>query len=193
MTDPTRIDWSGLFDEVVPEPPASSEEIDAFLTDLTRALSPDEIAEIKRAQLNPWPESHQWHAGWRPFDPTIWRLPHVDLPASYLSFLRWSRAPWVRKGERTLGHLGTTSTREYLLSYEFPQYLPGVLPIGLDGGSIFAAFDLRLRPVHGEYPIIAVEAGVLDFEETRVIASSFLELCTGSISLREALRPRGAA
>ena len=66
-----------------------------------------------------------------------------------------------------------------MLRYLFPEYLPGAVPFAFNGGGIFYAFDVRHAPEDGEFPIIAVASGVLDFEYSPTVASTFVDLCRG--------------
>jgi hypothetical protein len=83
-------------------------------------------------------------------------------------------------GDRQIGFFSAGELRSMLLEYEVPEYMPGALPIAFDGGGTFYLFDMRKAPSNGEYPILFADAGALEFEEARVVGSSFLEVCQGT-------------
>ena len=70
--------------------------------------------------------------------------------------------------------------REYLLAYHVPQYMPRALPFAFDGSGRFYLFDMRDRPIQGEYPVLYVGAGSLRYEDAVAVASSFVEACRGT-------------
>src|SRR5690606_32705788 len=108
-----------------------------------------------------------------------WSLPRFQTPASYAAFLQWSNGGWGMTGEREFGFLSMADVRSYLLNYEFPLYLPQIVPFALDGGGTFYAFDARQLLVDGEYPIVGVPSGSLFFDDLKPIADSFLACCQG--------------
>lgn len=184
--------WSQLFDEVTPEPPATAEDLRQLQDDLYRPLSESEIQEIIRNQINPWLETDPERATWQPRDPREWPMPSVPLPADYLDFLRWSNGGWIRVGERQFGFFSTSCVREYLLSYHFPANMPGAIPLGLDGGGIFAVLDIRKGPAEN-YPVLAVHASALDFSDSAFLAGTFSEFCAGREEIQEVLSPPNPA
>lgn len=178
--DAEKIDWSSVFADAYPEPGASEEDLAAALADLRRLLSDEEADEIARSLTNPFPKSDPLHFSWRPFDPRRWTLPSGPLPRSYLSLLRWSNGGAFSNGDRNFDpFLPCDRLREYLLCYHVPQYMPLALPFALDGGGNFYLFDMRQNPVEGEYPVLYVGAGNLDYEDAVLVASSFVEACRG--------------
>lgn len=182
------INWSTLFDEVAAEPPATAVDLLALRDDLVRPLNPDEVRRIISRQTNPWPDGDPFHVSWAPLDPIGWKFPSVPLPTDYLDFLAWSNGPWTRKGRREFGFLSTSAVRSVLLGYHFPYFLPGAIPLGLDGGGLFAALDTRNGPA-SNYPVIAVAAGVLDYSESAILAASFTEFCDGTSAVSDELYP----
>jgi hypothetical protein len=64
---------------------------------------------------------------------------------------------------------------DYLTAYEFSEYMPGALPIALDGGGGFYALDCRSDGVNRSQPIVWSHSGNLGWEsdEHRVVASDF--------------------
>jgi hypothetical protein len=79
--------------------------------------------------------------------------------------------------------------REYLLAYQFPHYMPGAVPLGLDGGGIFAVFDTRAGLRDGEYPILASGAGDLCWDDAVPLAASFAQFCEETVRIAEVLSP----
>ncbi|NOK63443.1 MAG: hypothetical protein GFH27_549347n2 [Chloroflexi bacterium AL-W] len=82
--------------------------------------------------------------------------------------------------EREIGFFGAHDIRAYLLNYHFPEYMPLAVPFGLNGGGVFYVFDMRNPPSDREFPILASSAGVLDFDDSPIIAYSLAELFAGT-------------
>ena len=179
-------EWARLFDEAQLEPPATEDDLRLLQDDLSRPLSEPEAVDIVAQQSCPWPVGHPYRAGWVTLDPRLWKLPDLELPSSYLSFLRWSNGPWVRSGDRECGSLATGKVREYMLAYHFPHYMPAAVPLGLDGGGVFAVFDGRQMQPDNEYAILSVHAGNLGYHEARVVGTSFTDFCLGTTPIDEA-------
>ena len=176
--------WRELFDEVYHQPPpATNEEVAALLGALAQPLSDAELEETVRSQRNPFSPGDDLFSRWAPFDPRSWSFFSVALPGAYESLLRWSNGPSVRTGSREFGFFGSLELREYLLAYNFPEYMPGAIPIGLDGGGVFAAFDTRGGLQNDEYPILATAAGNLGFEDATLISVAFKSFCTGRTAI----------
>jgi hypothetical protein len=186
------IDWSAIFDKLFDRPPgATAADLAVLTAALERPMSPEEVREHIAWQKNPWPVNYPEHATFQPIDPTGWPMPGAVLPESYLELLRWSNGPHFRTGERELAFLGCGEMRDYLVNYQFPEYMPGAIPLGLDGGSLFAAFDTRGGLIDGEFPILVSAAGNLDYVDARVVASSLVEFCRGTNPIAEVLHPPG--
>ena len=130
-------------------------------------------------QRNPYPADDPLHDTYRPFDPAQWTLPNGELPPSYLGFLLWSDGGDFRNGERWFRFHPVRELRPLFLGYHVPQYLPGALLFGSDGGNVFYFFDMRQAPVEGEYPILIAANGNLGYDAAKIIAPSFPELCRG--------------
>lgn len=183
-----RIAWAELFDEIYAQPAgASGEELAGLAEAVASPLTPDEIEQAIAAQRNPFPASDPLHLKWQPLDARTWRMPTNPLPDDYLDFLSWSNGPLTRCGEREFGFFGTSNVRQYMLAYEFPAYMPGAVPIGLDGGGIFCVFDLRVASQSVGVPIIAVSSGVLTYESARPVATSLREFCESRKSIESLL------
>ena len=177
---PKPLDWSTVFDEVVERAAPASPAAIARIFD---RVSDDEAAAVVAAQRSPWPANDPRHAAWSPLDPRRWTLPRGPLPKEYQDFLAWSDGASWQTGEREFSCFGCEHLREYLLHYHFPEYLPGVVPIGLDGGGVFGVFNLAESPAGAVW---AIESGVPFWEDAVPIAASFEEFCRGTVRLGEA-------
>jgi hypothetical protein len=183
------MDWAAVFDEAYPEPGASAEALERFVAGVARPLSADEVRAATAAQRNPFPPHDPHHAVWRPLDPARWAIPDRPLPASYLSFLRWSDGGWFRSGDREFGFFPTLDptggVRAMMLAYEVPQYMPGAVPVAFNGGGTFYLLDLRRPAAGGEYPVVAAHAGHLGWgpDACRPVADTFLAACRGTANV----------
>src|SRR5262245_27087877 len=122
------IDWTSIFDEIHERTsPATSEAIEGILAPLTEV----EIASLPAIRSNPYPTGHACHSSWRRIDPRKWSLPAQPLPDDLVAFLRWSDGATWRTGSREFSCFGCKEIREYMLAYEFPEYMPGAIPLGL--------------------------------------------------------------
>jgi len=111
-------------------------------------------------------------------DAAKWELPRGDLPRNYLAFLQWSNGGAFRKGTKWFDPIfQTEEVRGYLLAYDLPERMPGVLPFAFDGGGTFYIFDMRQPPRDGEYPVLVSHASNLGFGASRQIGVTFLEAC----------------
>ena len=179
-------DWAAFFDEIYDAPAgATDKDLIALTADLRRPLSQEEIAKVIATQSNPYPINHALHQSWEPYDPTDWPMLDVALPNSYRDFLRWSNGPLTRTGEREFGFFDTASVREMLIAYHFPLQMPAAMPLGLDGGGIFAVFDTRSGLQNGEYPILKASGGVLDYSASPLICHTLVEFCRGRVAIAD--------
>ena len=133
------MNWPALFDEILPEPAATAEEINEFA-----------------ARLN------------------------CALPASFRDFLGFANGAWARTGAREFGFFNSESIVRYQTDYEFAEYMPGAVPLGLDGGGIFYVFDFRGPLLNDECPIWVCGSGANTWDEAAFIAPSFEQLCQGT-------------
>jgi hypothetical protein len=169
----TTVILSSVFEEAHPETGASEAEINYLIESVKRPLSNTEVEQICRERQR---------IGLPQSDPSRWSLPGSPLPAQYLEFLRWSNGGAFRNGERWFdSFFHTAEVRSYLLAYDLPQYMPGVIPFAFDGSGTFYVFDMREASIAGEYPVLIAAAGNLGFSDCRKIASSFLEACRGDV------------
>jgi hypothetical protein len=101
------------------------------------------------------------------------KLLGVSFPEDYKEFLRWSNG-----GEGSFGDyaLFLWSTDDLICDnddYEIPQWLPGVIGIGSDGGGNAYILDFRKSP---EFPRLAVvPMGALSDECVEPLGDSFRE------------------
>lgn len=177
---PIHPDWSKLFGEQWPNAPVSEADIEQLQSALN-PLSDVEIEESNRRHREAIPQNDPLYTTSREFDAGRWTLPNKPFPSSYLSFLRWSNGGEFTNGARQFAPLFASSEiREMMLAYEVPEYLPGAVPIGFDGGGTFYLFDMRAEPRDGEYPIVFCGSGALDWEIAIRIAETFPEFCAGT-------------
>jgi hypothetical protein len=175
------IAWSQVFQTSHPEPGADEGEVLALADSISRPLSEEEIASINGAQVNPFRPSNPLARFYRPYDCREWELPARPLPPAYLDFLRWSNGGSFFNEDRAFDPMFSASkVREYLLGYEMPHYMPGVVPFAFDGGGTFYLFDMRQEAIDGEYPILFKHAGNLGYGDAVLVGDSFLDVCRGT-------------
>jgi hypothetical protein len=185
------VDWASVFDEAYPLPGATEATIAEFVAEVSRPLSAAEIREVHAKQKNPFPEGDPLHSAWRPFDPAAWTVPGRPIPAMYLSLLRWSNGGEFRSGKRWFQFFPALDpvhgVRAMMLAYQLPFYMPGALPIALNGEGILYLFDMRGPPVGGEYSVVCAHAGHLGWETKAcwVAAETLLEACRSSVHVDE--------
>jgi hypothetical protein len=171
------IDWSTLFEKIYERSaPAKPGALDQILAPLSEA----DIAAIVKSQQNPWPASSPEFGMYRPFDPSRWLIPGPPVPNSNVSFLNWADGASWQTGDREFACFGCKHLREYLLAYHVPQYMPGALPFGLDGGSLFGVFDLRAGSSDAVW---AVSTGNLRWRDAVRVADSFVDFCRDTTSV----------
>ena len=108
--------------------------------------SREEIASVTAQLRNPWPVGDPLHATYQPIDPRGGCCRTGRSPARTSSFCSRPTVHPGRRANAEFACFGCETLREYLLHYEFPEYMPGAVPIGLDGGGVFGVFDLRDGP-----------------------------------------------
>jgi hypothetical protein len=181
------IDWNTLFAHCERQAPATRDDIERLIEDLSRPVQASECRSIIDSQSNPWPTQHTLHASWSPIDPTAWPMPGVTLPSRWLEFLAWSNGGLVTNGEMEFCFFGAADIREFLLAYQIPEYMPQAIPLGLDGAGNFALLDVRQPLQGGEYPIVGAAAGNLGFEDARCLAPGFEAFCRRTESIETTL------
>ncbi len=175
-----------VFDSIFPgQSPGSGAdegEINRFLADLRRPVSAGELDDLREA----WQKMRI-----APLDAKTWRFPERSLPAAYLEFLRWSNggAAGFTNGQREFGFLTTRNLREYMVAYEFPEYMPDALPFAMNGGGWFYVFDMRQDPRDGEYPVLFTHSGELSYDEAYPLGDSFVAVLRDARNPEELARP----
>ncbi len=112
-----------------------------------------------------------------------WSLPILKIPEQYLNLLSYSNGGLIVNGDREFAFFGKNELREYYLNYEFPHYMPRVLPIALNGGGVFYAYDLRKALESPE--IIAIGSGALDWEFAYSLGNDLLEILSKSTNIED--------
>lgn len=135
------------------------DELDEYLS---RPLSDEE-----RNGLAPLVGNDGWH------ELEAGLMPVIRVPAEYKELLRHANGGLLANGRREFGFFGMKELREYYLNYLFPMYMPGALPIGLNGGGVFYAYDLRSLE---NTPVVACQAGVLSWEDAVFLGQSLAEV-----------------
>jgi len=165
-----RINWDKVFKKTIQRPPGlSRRDVSTFVRTVRRPLTAKELALAGLGD-----NAHRW------------KLPDGPIPPSYLSFLRWSDGGEFQNGNRLLQFFPALDpehgVRIMMLLYLVPERVPGILPFAFNGGGIFYAFDMRMRPDRDdEYPIVAAECGYANVPT--YLASTFLEACKGRKSI----------
>jgi len=171
----SEIEWASVFEEVLEHPGGAEDSvIDEFVATVQQPLSDKELAWLRNVQPQPEPER--------------WKIPNEPLPASYLSFLRWSNGGKYRNGDRLIQFFPALDendcVRVMMLAYGIPYYKPGILPFAASEGC-FYAFDMRLKArSDGELPIVATEFGGLP-GVVFPLAENFLDACRDRRSIEE--------
>ena len=174
------IDWEAIFEDITTEAPATDGDIEFLQQSVLAPLTEIEVAEVNASQRNPFRPGEPGYDEYKPNDPSCWAISQRRFPPTFIEFLRWSNGGNFVNGEREFGMFDPKEIREYLLSYEIPEYMPGAVPFALDGGGGFFLFDMRNEPVDGEYPIVFSHSSSLgwDEEDHATLAKSFVEACT---------------
>lgn len=110
-----------------------------------------------------------------------WELPNYVLPCEYIELLKFSNGGNFNNGDREIGFFGLSEIRDYYLRYLFPEYQPGAIPIGFNGGGTFYAYDLR-NPTDTP-TIIATSSGCLDWDEIAVLGTSLKQVFSKTIDI----------
>ena len=130
------IDWESTFDEAEPQSPLAK---DAFERELRQLVAPLDDAELKElTERVGGPVS-----ALRTENPVA----KYGFPDELLSFYRWADGGTFSVGDRHFDPLlAMQEIREYMISYGVLHFLPGCIPIGMDGGGCFYLLDLAARP-----------------------------------------------
>lgn len=180
--------WASLFDCCEREPPAPASVLERSRELLSARLSDAELEAVRSLLGNPFPAGDPLHSKYHMPDPRDWRLPDVPLPPRYLELLGWSNGLGAKWGDREFAFFSLHDVRRFALDYLFPEYMPEAIPIGLDGGGVFAAFDTRGGPA-AEYPIVLIGSGALDWDDAVVVADSIDTFCRERTALADIYSP----
>ncbi len=184
---PTRLaavempNWSTLFDEAEPKPGCSEEEVRELLAAVARPLDSQQLTYYRGLMaVNPYPPGTPERDTYVPSDPAGWPLPSRGLPASYLSFLRWSNGGAFRSRHRRVEFIAARWVRSVMLQNLFPMAAPHVVPFaGVPGEGDWYAFDTVAEPVGGEFPVVYVKHGGT-MREPMPLAATFPDFCRGA-------------
>lgn len=157
---------------------ATEEQIARFVMEWNAGLSVQEMDEIKGRQVNPFHKSSPFYDQYVPLNPTGWKLPRRNFPASYLDLLKYSNGGEFQQGARLFQFFNTDDLREMNLAYELPEYMPGAVSFAMDGSGNHYMFDMREAPTNGEYAILFAHSGNLGYEDCERVADSLPALCT---------------
>lgn len=164
--------WVPSFDEAWRRPGATPAQLRELEASISAPLSAEELGRLDRDRTA------------LPSDPRGWCLPSGPLPRSYLDLLAWSNGGEFLSGERRFQFLSTAELRTEMLSYRVPAHMPGMLPIGLNGGGTLYFLDID-RQIGGEAPVLAASASDLgtDPDQCWQIAASLPDACAGTIDV----------
>lgn len=158
------IGWAGIFtDWADTAEPAMEEEIVHLRDNVLAPLTDPEVTALDDA----------WD-----FQATDRSLTTHPFSVSYVDFLRWSNGGTFQNGDRQFQMFAVSEIRNYLLDYGIPAFMQGAIPFAMDGGGSFYLFDMRKPPVDDEYPVLFNHCSELEWDESIIVGSSFLEACT---------------
>jgi hypothetical protein len=104
----------------------------------------------------------------------------VQFPPDYWSFLSWSNGGEGQIGSRYLSIWSSDEIRKLNDDYQIGRYLPGVVGIGTDGGSLCYALDYR---ANAEVPrLVQCALGDLDLASIVLLAPTFRSFIKASLS-----------
>jgi hypothetical protein len=93
--------------------------------------------------------------------PATYPVPsQLQLPPDYIELLQYSNGGGIINGKREFGYFSPETIRAYYISYGFQVWAPAFLPIALNGGGSFYAYDCRQPGL----PIVAVAAGNIGYD-----------------------------
>ncbi len=117
----------------------------------------------------------------------IWnkKLPvEFFLPTELQELLQYSNGGGIINGDREFGYFSLYEISDFYLDYQFDQYTPLFMPIAFNGGGIFYAYDFR-NPTN--INLVAVSAGVLEYESSIIIGKTLNEVLSKTINIEEEL------
>lgn len=155
-----------------PCPPASEQEVALFVQTIFAPLNPQEQREAddyaQSIERSNFTRSH-------------WQFPSYPIPEAYLNFLQFSNGGYFDGEHRHLNLFKISEVREMMLGYCVPYWMSGVYNFGTDGCGNLYLLDMRRAPINGDYPILLVHAGDMDFADAQRIANSFTELISTAL------------
>jgi hypothetical protein len=108
----------------------------------------------------------------------------LQLPADYQELLVYSNGGVILNGEREFSYFVPEDIRGFYIRYGFPIWAPALLPIGLNGGGIFYAYDFR-QP--GPPPIVAIAAGNIGYEGAVLLGRNLAEMRRANANISDEL------
>lgn len=95
-------------------------------------------------------------------NPATYPIPQqLQLPSEYIELLQFSNGGTIINGEREFGYFSPETIRSFYISYGFHVWAPAFLPVALNGGGKFYAYDLREAD---STSVIVVSAGNIGYE-----------------------------
>lgn len=179
---PAPFEWNKIFTWNAKPRGARPDQIAWAERTVASAHTNAEIEQIMASQQNPFRPEDPLYKEYKPFDPRLWRLPQRPFPPSYVSLLQWSDGGEFAREERGLFPLfACDDLRGYMLQYHVPEYMPGALPFGMNGGGEFYLLDMR-HPADDdqEYPVLQASAGNLCYVDAEVLGSSIWHAFSGN-------------
>ena len=110
--------------------------------------------------------------------------PQLHLPTEYQELLAYSNGGVILNGQREFSYFEAEAIRGYCIRYGFPIWAPALLPIGLNGGGIFYAYDFQ-RP--GTPTIVAVAANDIGYEGAVELCKSLAEMLRADANIADEL------
>lgn len=107
-------------------------------------------------------------------------MPMLHLPSEFLELLQYSNGGGIINGQREFGFFSLHEIRPYYLVYGFVKWAPYFLPVALNGGGKFYAYDVRDSK---NIRIVAVSSGDLSYESAAYLGKNLEEVLsqTGNI------------
>lgn len=167
------LDWISKVEFDSKSLPISESDLRASFNMLGKPLSDDEILELaKFCDLND-------------IKFRDWDLPDYQLPEEYIELLKYSNGGNFCNGDREIGFFRLQDIRSMYISYLFPEFQPGAVPFGFNGGGTFYAYDLRAPSQNP--PIIATASGCLDWDESAILGYSLAEVFSKDTNIDDEL------
>lgn len=123
----------------------------------------------------------------REFFPDIvgFQIPRaLAVPAKYRELLQFSNGGQIINGAREFGYFALNDLRKMYFCYGFQKYVPLFLPVALNGGGVFYAYDFRDGPATR---IRAVPAGDLDYGSSVDLGGSLPEVLGRTENIEDVL------